>query len=52
MATSLVPAKIIGMDKDLGSVEKGKFADFLLLNKNDLEISETYISAKSVYKSE
>jgi len=52
MATSLVPAKIIGMDKDLGSIEKGKFADFLLLNKNDLEISETYISAKSVYKSE
>ena len=51
MATSLVPAKIIGMDKDLGSVEKGKFADFLLLNKNDLEIYETYISAKSVYKS-
>ena len=51
MATSLVPAKIIGMDNDLGSIEKEKFADFLLLNKNDLEIYETYISAKSVYKS-
>ena len=52
VATSLVPAKIIGMDNDLGSIEKEKFADFLLLNKNDLEISETYISAKSVYKNE
>jgi len=52
IATSLMPAKIIGMDNQLGSIEKGKFADFILLNKNDLNISETYISAKSVYKNE
>jgi N-acetylglucosamine-6-phosphate deacetylase len=52
IATSLMPAKIIGMDSKLGSIEKGKLADFILLDKINLEISETYISGKSVYKSE
>ena len=51
IATSLMPAKIIGMDNKLGSIEKGKLADFILLDKKNLEISETYISGKSVYKS-
>ena len=34
----------------MGSIEKNKLADFILLQKNNLEISETYIAGKSVYK--
>jgi predicted amidohydrolase YtcJ len=36
----------------MGSIEKNKFADFILLRKNDLEIAETFIAGKSVYKSD
>ena len=49
IATSLMPAKIIGMDDDMGSIDKGKLADFILLEKNTLEISRTYISGQLVY---
>ena len=52
IATSLMPAKIIGIDNKLGSIEKEKLADFILLDKKNLEISETYISGNLVYKSE
>ena len=52
IASSLVPARVIGLDDKMGSIEKNKYADFILLQKNDLEISETFISGKSVYKSE
>jgi imidazolonepropionase-like amidohydrolase len=36
----------------MGSIEKSKLADFILLRKDDLEITETFIAGKSVYKSE
>ncbi len=52
IAASLVPARVIGLDNIMGSIEKNKLADFILLQKDNLEISETYISGKSVYKSE
>lgn len=52
IASSLVPARVIGLDDKMGSIEKNKYADFILLQKNNLEISETFISGKSVYKSE
>ena len=52
IASSLVPARVIGLDETMGSIEKNKLADFILLRKSDLEISETFISGKSVYKSE
>jgi N-acetylglucosamine-6-phosphate deacetylase len=48
----LVPARVIGLDDKMGSIEKNKFADFILLRKNDLEIAETFIAGKSVYKSD
>ena len=41
IAASLVPARVIGLDDKMGSIEKNKFADFILLRKNDLEIAET-----------
>ena len=52
IAASLVPARVIGLDNIMGSIEKNKLADFILLQKDNLEISETYIAGKSVYKSE
>ena len=52
IAASLVPASIIGLDDKMGSIEKSKLADFILLRKDDLEITETFIAGKSVYKSE
>ena len=52
IASSLVPARVIGLDNKMGSIEKNKYADFILLQKNNLEILETFISGKSVYKSE
>ena len=47
-----MPARVIGLDDTMGSIEINKFADFILLRKNDLEISETFISGNSVYKNE
>ena len=52
IAASLVPARVIGLDDKMGSIEKNKLADFILLRKNDLEIAETFIAGKSVYKSD
>ena len=52
IAASLVPARVIGLDDKMGSIEKNKFADFILLRKNDLEITETFIAGKSVYKND
>ena len=52
IAASLVPARVIGLDDKMGSIEKNKFADFILLRKNDLEIAETFIAGKSVYKND
>ena len=52
IATSLVPARVIGLDDKMGSIEKNKLADFILLRKNDIEIAETFIAGKSIYKSD
>ena len=52
IAASLVPARVIGLDNIMGSIEINKLADFIILKKENLEIEETYISGKSVYKSE
>ena len=37
------------MDDKIGSIEEGKNADFIILNKN-YEIEETYINGKLFYK--
>ena len=52
IATSLVPAKVIGLDNTMGSIAINKLADFIILNKDNLEIEETFISGKSVYQNE
>ena len=52
IAASLVPAKVIGLDNTMGSIAINKLADFIILNKDNLEIEETFISGKSVYQNE
>lgn len=49
-ATSLVPARVLGMDTDLGSIEAGKLADFTVLDAETLAVNATYIGGKSVYR--
>ena len=34
---TLNPARTLGLDQDLGSLEAGKLADFVILDKNPLE---------------
>jgi Tol biopolymer transport system component/imidazolonepropionase-like amidohydrolase len=47
---TLNPAKTLGMDGDLGSLEPGKLADFAVLAKNPLERIENSDSVESVVK--
>jgi N-acetylglucosamine-6-phosphate deacetylase len=49
-ATSLVPARVIGRDAEMGSIEKGKLADFCLLDPDDLGVLETVIGGQSIYR--
>lgn len=49
-AASLVPARVIGRDLDLGSVERGKYADFVLLDPINLAVFQTIIGGKSFYR--
>lgn len=41
------PARVIGVDSYVGSLEEGKLADFLILNK-DLSIDSVYIKGEKV----
>ncbi|KKC37295.1 N-acetylglucosamine-6-phosphate deacetylase [Devosia epidermidihirudinis] len=50
-ATSLVPARVLGMEKDLGSIEIGKLADFVVLDPETLTVLETVVGGQSLYRS-
>jgi Tol biopolymer transport system component/imidazolonepropionase-like amidohydrolase len=47
---TLNPAQTLGLDRDLGSIEKGKLADFVVLEKNPLEKIENTDSVALVVK--
>jgi imidazolonepropionase-like amidohydrolase len=41
---SLTPAQIMGVDKEIGSLEEGKFASLLICNGDLLDMKSSYIS--------
>jgi N-acetylglucosamine-6-phosphate deacetylase len=49
-ATSLVPARVLGMDAGIGSIEAGKLADFIVLDPETLEIEETHVGGRPLYR--
>lgn len=46
-AASIIPAKVIGLDGAIGSVEPGKFADFIVCDEQ-LNLKEVYIGGVRV----
>jgi len=49
-ASSLVPARVIGRDADLGSISPGKLADFAVLDAQSLDVVETYVEGQRLYR--
>ena len=49
-AASLHPAQALGVDQVKGTLEFGADADFILIDKDNLDLSSTWIGGQCVYK--
>lgn len=50
-ATSLVPARLLGMESEIGSLARGKRADFCVLDPATLAVKATYVGGECLYGS-
>lgn len=48
LSATLIPAKAVGLDRELGSISDGMPADFLIVN-NDLELEKVFIGGEKAY---
>lgn len=48
LCASLVPARVIGEDKNIGSLEAGKAADIIITDK-DINVKHTFVSGKKIF---
>ena len=46
-AATKAPAAVIGREKEIGSIEKGKYADFIILD-SELNVKAVYINGKCI----
>jgi N-acetylglucosamine-6-phosphate deacetylase len=49
-ASSLMPAKVLGIDHKMGSISIGKTADFACLDPKDFSVKATFVSGEMVYE--
>ena len=48
-SVTINPARVIGADSMTGSIEKGKYADFIIVDEIFNKIEETYVKGRKVF---